>query len=130
MQAAWSGAPGEQKFVPGSKTPCNRHEHLYRRNNAPCRPQGAEHQAKNQRLRSKAPCSRHEEAQTVFDDDLATIRTDVDHSVGESREIIAGMAESGRLLLVSFTSRGEAIRIINARELTRSERKAYEEERA
>lgn len=71
-----------------------------------------------------------EEAQTVFDDDLATIRADEDHSVGESREIIAGMAESGRLLLVSFTSRGEAFRIINARELTKSERKAYEEERA
>lgn len=61
---------------------------------------------------------------------LATIRSDEDHSVGENREIIAGRAESGRLLLVSFTVRGEAFGIINARELTRSERKAYEEERA
>ena len=70
-----------------------------------------------------------EEAQTVFDDDLATIRNDEDHSVVENREIIVGRAESGRLLLVSFTSRGEAFRIINARELTKSERQAYEEAR-
>ena len=71
-----------------------------------------------------------EEAQTVFDDELATIRDDEDHSALENREIIAGRAETGRLLLVSFTTRGEALRIINARELTKSERKAYEENRA
>lgn len=70
-----------------------------------------------------------EEAQTVFDDGLARIRTDDDHSAVENREIIVGRAESGRLLLVSFTSRGAAVRIIHARELTKSERKAYEEER-
>jgi uncharacterized DUF497 family protein len=31
-------------------------------------------------------------------------------------------------LIVSFAERGERIRVISARELTRSERKAYEEE--
>ncbi len=71
-----------------------------------------------------------EEAQTVFDDDLARISSDGEHSVAENREIIAGRAESGRLLLVSFTSRGDATRLINARELTKSERKAYEEDPA
>lgn len=69
-----------------------------------------------------------EEAQTVFVDPLAGIRADPDHSFGEVREIITGHSEAGRLLLVSFTQRGEAIRIINARPATRSERKHYEEE--
>lgn len=69
-----------------------------------------------------------EEGQTVFVDPLAGIRTDPDHSFGEVREIIVGHSEAGRLLLVSFTQRGEAIRIINARPATRPERKYYEEE--
>ena len=69
-----------------------------------------------------------EEAQTVFVDPLAGIRDDPDHSFGEIREIIVGQSYRGRLLLVSFTQRGEAIRIINARAPTRHERKLYEEE--
>ena len=69
-----------------------------------------------------------EEAQTVFDDRFAGIRTDPDHSVGEVREIIVGYSEKERLLLVSFTQRVGIIRIISARLLTRRERKAYEEE--
>lgn len=70
-----------------------------------------------------------EEAQTVFDDPLATLRRDDEHSMLEEREIIAGTAESGRLLLVSFTKRGDSFRIINARELTKPEHQAYEENR-
>ncbi|MBI4769712.1 MAG: BrnT family toxin [Chloroflexi bacterium] len=38
------------------------------------------------------------------------------------------MSNRSRLLIVSFAERGERIRIISARELTRLERKAYEEE--
>ena len=69
-----------------------------------------------------------EEAQTVFDDDDAGIKDDPDHSVGEHREIIVGRAASRRLLLVSFTERGENIRIISARTATRRESTLYEEE--
>ncbi len=69
-----------------------------------------------------------EEAQTVFNDRLAGIRADPDHSIGEAREIIVGYSERRRLLLVSFTQRAEIIRIINARFPTRRERKIYEEE--
>ena len=69
-----------------------------------------------------------EEAQTVFDDPLAGIKADPDHSSGEVREIIVGYSEKERLLLVSFTERGEMIRIIHARAATQHERKAYEEE--
>ncbi len=69
-----------------------------------------------------------EEAQTVFNDGLAGIRTDPDHSIGEEREIIVGRSERDRLVLVSFTQRAEMIRIINARFPTRNERRIYEEE--
>jgi uncharacterized DUF497 family protein len=51
----------------------------------------------------------------------------VTHSVEEQREIIIGHSAKNRLLLVSFTERGEAIRIISARRATKQERKDYEE---
>jgi hypothetical protein len=69
------------------------------------------------------------EAATVFDDDLARIHDDPDHSVGEGREIIVGNSARGRMLLVSFTERGDIVRIISARRADRAERKDYEESR-
>ena len=56
-----------------------------------------------------------EEALTVFMDPLARIHEDPDHSKGESREIIVGRSTQERLLVVGFTERREAVRIINAR---------------
>jgi uncharacterized protein len=53
---------------------------------------------------------------------------DPDHSLVEDRYITIGMSSRGRLVMVAHTERGERIRIISARELTRAERKAYEEE--
>ncbi|MCP4104060.1 MAG: BrnT family toxin [Desulfobacteraceae bacterium] len=38
------------------------------------------------------------------------------------------MSSSGKLLIVSHTDRNDRIRIISARELTRRERKQYEQE--
>ncbi|MBW4470786.1 MAG: BrnT family toxin [Stenomitos rutilans HA7619-LM2] len=38
-----------------------------------------------------------------------------------------GESNRGRLLLVSYTGRGKSIRLISAREVTRSEREAYAE---
>lgn len=67
-----------------------------------------------------------EEATTVLYDDNAGIDDDPDHSLGEHRELICGRSAEGRLLLVSFTERGEAIRIIHARAATSRERKKYE----
>lgn len=69
-----------------------------------------------------------DEAETVFADPLAGIAPDPDHAEREHREIIVGLSAAGRFLLVSFTERNAAIRIITARELTRSERRLYEEE--
>jgi uncharacterized DUF497 family protein len=69
-----------------------------------------------------------EEASTVFDDPLARIFDDPDHSVEERREIIIGRSIKGELLLVCFLEREEdLIRIISARSLTITERKDYEE---
>lgn len=67
------------------------------------------------------------EAQTVFDDDLARIEDDPDHSAGEHREVIIGYSSQGRLLVVSFVEREEILRIISARPVDARERKRHEE---
>ena len=69
-----------------------------------------------------------DEASTVFNDDLSITFPDPDHSEDEDHLIIIGMSKQKRLLMVAHTERGVRIRIINARELTRTERKDYEEE--
>ena len=69
-----------------------------------------------------------DEASTVFDDSLAKIFDDEEHSIGERREIIIGHSVNHRLLLVCFTERAnQIIRIISARRPTPKERKEYEE---
>jgi len=70
-----------------------------------------------------------QEAATVLGDPLALTYPDPDHSMTEQRFITVGMARSGRVLIVAHTDRGENIRIINARQTTRRERKHYEEAR-
>jgi uncharacterized DUF497 family protein len=70
---------------------------------------------------------RFEEAVTVFGDPLAVIFDDELHSIDEIREIIIGHSTDNRLLLVSFTERSQAIRLISARLATPKERKDYEE---
>jgi uncharacterized DUF497 family protein len=67
------------------------------------------------------------EARTVFDDPLYVDFYDPDHSDEEHRYIIIGESQQGRLLMVSYTERGDTIRIISSREVTPSEREAYEE---
>lgn len=68
-----------------------------------------------------------EEAKTVFDDPLYIDFYDPDHSESEKRYLIVGESKRGRLLIVSYTERGDSIRLISAREVTRAEREAYEE---
>jgi uncharacterized DUF497 family protein len=69
-----------------------------------------------------------DEAATVFADPLARVFFDEDHSPQESREILVGTSLVGRLLVVSFTERGEDyIRIISARVATANERRRHEE---
>ncbi len=69
-----------------------------------------------------------DEASTVFDDPLAYIFDDEDHSIAEIREVIVGHSVTGRLVLVNFTERsGGVLRVISARLATRKERKDYED---
>lgn len=70
-----------------------------------------------------------EEAMTIFSDPLARIFDDPDHSIAEFREIMIGLSQKQRLLLVYFTERGHAIRIVSARKATKLERQDYEERR-
>ena len=67
-----------------------------------------------------------DEAVTVFYDGLSATFDDPDHSVGERRFITVGYSAQGRLLAVSHTERGKAVRIISARPATRQERKRHE----
>jgi uncharacterized protein len=68
-----------------------------------------------------------EEAKTVFDDPLYVDFYDPDHSEDEERYLIVGESNQRRLLIVSYTERGDSVRLISAREVTRTERGAYEE---
>jgi uncharacterized DUF497 family protein len=68
-----------------------------------------------------------DEAATVFRNPLAKVLPDPTHSQGEERAIMIGHSEGGRLLLVVFMQREDRIRIISAREVSRRERREYEE---
>lgn len=68
-----------------------------------------------------------EEAKTVFDDPLYVDFYDPDHSEDEERYLIIGQSNLERLLIVSYTERRDSIRLISAREVTRTERETYEE---
>ena len=68
-----------------------------------------------------------DEATTVFGDPLAITYPDPEHSTEEARFLTFGHSASGRLIVVSHTDRGDKIRPISAREMTRKERKDYEQ---
>ena len=64
----------------------------------------------------------------VFGDTYAVTYEDLDHSQQERRFMLIGASARRRLLIIAYEHRGATIRIINARRLTRRERKMYEEE--
>jgi uncharacterized DUF497 family protein len=66
------------------------------------------------------------DAATVFGDTLSVTVHDPDHSEDEDRFVAVGTSASGRALIVSYTDRGGVMRLISARQLTRSEQEAYE----
>ncbi|NCR71452.1 MAG: BrnT family toxin [Microcystis aeruginosa LG13-12] len=68
-----------------------------------------------------------EEAKTVFDDPLYVDFYDPEHSEDEDRYLLVGQSNRGRLLIVSYTERGNLIRLISAREVTKTERETYEQ---
>jgi uncharacterized protein len=70
-----------------------------------------------------------DEAATAFGDAFGLIVADPRHSDPEPRFVLLGYSQSGRLLAVMFTERGDRLRLISARTATRRERRHYEEAR-
>ena len=68
-----------------------------------------------------------DEAKTVFQDPFYIVFDDPDHSFEEERRVAIGQSTEDRLLFISYTERGNAIRLISARKATRRERELYEE---
>jgi uncharacterized protein len=68
-----------------------------------------------------------EEAASAFADPLSVTIADPDHSVRETRYLLLGTSEYGRLLVVAHTERGGLVRLVSARPATRHERRDYEE---
>jgi uncharacterized protein len=65
-----------------------------------------------------------DEAVTCLLDPMALVRED-DDATDEHRYVLVGMSESGRVLTVCYTMRGEMPRIISARKATKKEEKYY-----
>jgi uncharacterized DUF497 family protein len=64
---------------------------------------------------------------TVFGDSLSATAPDPDHSIDEDRWVTIGHSNTDRLLMVSHAESGGRTRIISARKLTPTEKRAYEE---
>lgn len=71
-----------------------------------------------------------EEAQAVFEDELAILFDDPDHSEEEDRFLIIGMTDRKGVCIVSHCYRGEdeRIRIISARKATKTEQDVYNDQ--
>jgi len=67
------------------------------------------------------------EAVTVFRDPLAITIHDPDHSRDEDRFLTVGMTSRNRIVVTAFTERGPCIRVISCREVSKSEKRKYEE---
>ncbi len=66
------------------------------------------------------------EAEEVFDDQNKAVFKDILHSGSESRFILLGKSNLGRLLFIVFTIRGKnKIRVISARDINRKEMYLY-----
>jgi uncharacterized DUF497 family protein len=67
-----------------------------------------------------------QEAATIFADIFAITYPDPDHSRDEDRFITIGLSKQNRLLIIAHAEREGLTRLISAREVTRTERKLYE----
>lgn len=70
------------------------------------------------------------EGEQVFLNRPVLIAADVRHSRREARYHALGLSDAGRRLALVFTIRGVLVRIIAARDMSRRERRIYEQARA
>ena len=68
-----------------------------------------------------------QEAGTVFGDPMALTFDDPDHSKAERRLLTLGVTRTAKFLIVSHTEEAGITRIISARQMTKHERRIYEE---
>lgn len=69
----------------------------------------------------------HKEAEEVFDNEPKFIFEDEKHSYKEIRYGLFGQSDKGRKLSIVFTIRNDKLRIITARDMSKRERRDYEE---
>ena len=66
------------------------------------------------------------EAEQVFFNRPLIVADDEKHSGTERRYFALGQTDGDRPLFIAFTLRGDLIRVISARDMSRRERKAYQ----
>jgi uncharacterized DUF497 family protein len=67
------------------------------------------------------------ECEQVFFNRPTRVAPDEKHSHEEPRRAALGRTDDGRLLTVVFTVRGALVRVISARDMSRRERRVYEQ---
>lgn len=70
---------------------------------------------------------RQAEAEQALLNTPLVLAADITHSRAEARFIALGQTDTGRGLAVVFTVRGKRIRVISARAMSRTERRAYDQ---
>ncbi len=73
---------------------------------------------------------RRSECEEIFACEPLLVLDDPRHSASERRYLALGGTRTGRWLFVSFTLRGERLRVISARDMSRRERRSYAEAQA
>ncbi|MBI4949739.1 MAG: BrnT family toxin [Deltaproteobacteria bacterium] len=69
----------------------------------------------------------HMECEEVFFRAPLLVKSDETHSQTEDRYYLLGKTDNGRLLFMVITIRAKKIRVISARDMSKRERKVYEE---
>jgi hypothetical protein len=65
------------------------------------------------------------ECEEVFFNLPLLLQPDLTHSNREARSFVLGQTNEGRYLFIVFTIRGDKIRVISARDMSKKERTAY-----
>ena len=67
------------------------------------------------------------ECEQVFFNQPFVVTEDIAHSLEEARFYVLGKTDAGRALFLVFTIRDELIRVITARDMSRKERRIYQD---
>lgn len=70
------------------------------------------------------------ECEEIFFNQPLLVTTDDKHSQKEPRLYALGKTNAGRRLFISFTLRGSLLRVISARDMSRKERRIYDQKSA